>query len=324
MRFFLKTNFFKNLEQFIRLKIFKRNNIKQINSEITGIKTMLGNLKYQIYDEIKNSEFKFPKIISKEITIEKIIESNLSISRFGDGEFNLAMGISIPFQEASEELSLKLKNILKNENQKVLVCIPDVFASLEKYKQFSVDFWRKYIAENRQSIYKILDFEKEYHDAFLSRAYIPYKDKSQVKNYFSKMKNIWNNRDIVFIEGEKSRLGIENDLFDNAKSIKRILCPSLNAYSKYDKIFQESKKLEKDSLILIALGPTATILAYELALEGYQSLDIGHIDIEYEWFHMQVDEPVPIKNKYTLEANGTKIKELNNNEYLQQIICEIN
>ena len=36
--------------------------------------------------------------------------------------------------------------------------------------------------------------------------------------------------------------------------------------------------------MLIALGPTATILAYDLAEKGVQALDVGHIDIEYEWF----------------------------------------
>ena len=37
------------------------------------------------------------------------------------------------------------------------------------------------------------------------------------------MKGIWEGRDIIFIEGEKSRLGVGNDLFDNAQSIHRIL-----------------------------------------------------------------------------------------------------
>ena len=39
-------------------------------------------------------------------------------------------------------------------------------------------------------------------------------------------------------------------------------------------------------LILLALGPTATVMAYNLAQKGYQAIDIGHIDIEYEWYRM--------------------------------------
>lgn len=34
---------------------------------------------------------------------------------------------------------------------------------------------------------------------------------------------------------------------------------------------------------MIAMGATATVLAYNLALAGFQELDIGHIEMEYEW-----------------------------------------
>lgn len=45
--------------------------------------------------------------------------------------------------------------------------------------------------------------------------------------------------------------------------------------------------VNKAKLVLIALGHTATVLAYDLAEVGYQAIDIGHIDIEYEWFLMR-------------------------------------
>ena len=79
-------------------------------------------------------------------------------------------------------------------------------------------------------------------------------------------------------------MGVNNDLFDNVKSIKRILCPIVNAFNIYEKILQEALKIKKNKLILLALGPTASVLAYDLYHAGYQVLDIGHMDIEYEWF----------------------------------------
>jgi hypothetical protein len=36
---------------------------------------------------------------------------------------------------------------------------------------------------------------------------------------------------LLIIEGEKSRFEMDNDLFDNIKSIQRILCPSKNVFS---------------------------------------------------------------------------------------------
>ena len=63
-----------------------------------------------------------------------------------------------------------------------------------------------------------------------------YKDKNNIPKYIQKLKKIWEQKDILIIEGEKSRLGIGNDLFNNSKSIKRIICPIINAFNAYDKI----------------------------------------------------------------------------------------
>ena len=54
------------------------------------------------------------------------------------------------------------------------------------------------------------------------------------------MKKIWDHKEIVIIEGEQSRLGIGNDLFKNAISIQRVLCPILNAFKSIFK-YQEKK-----------------------------------------------------------------------------------
>ena len=84
-------------------------------------------------------------------------------------------------------------------------------------------------------------------------------------------------------EWEKYEMG--NDLLSNAKSIRRIICPAENAYNVLDKIKNSiHKNIEKDTLIVSALGPTASILAAQLCDEGYQFVDIGHVDVEYMWF----------------------------------------
>ena len=143
---------------------------------------------------------------------------------------------------------------------------------------------------------------------FRSRFYMDYKDKSNSEVVINKLKKIWENRDITIIEGYLSRLGVGNDLFDKANSIRRILCPSNNAFSKYTEILKESMKENKNRLILIALGPTATVLAYDLYLNGHQAFDLGHADIEYEWYLRKATTPCKIENKYVNESeNGTKI-----------------
>ena len=138
------------------------------------------------------------------------------------------------------------------------------------------------------------------------------------------MKSIWDKRDVVIIEGEQSRLGVGNNLFDNMKSIQRILCPTKNAFNKYNYILDEAKTLSKDKLILIALGPTATVLAYDLNKLGYQAIDVGHVDIEYEWFLMKATEKVKLQNKYVNEGKGNiniiDEKDISYNEQIIKVI----
>ena len=43
----------------------------------------------------------------------------------------------------------------------------------------------------------------------------------------------------------------------------------------------ECKKYQ-DPLVLMALGPTATVMAWKLQQKGIQAIDIGHLDICYE------------------------------------------
>ena len=152
-----------------------------------------------------------------------------------------------------------------------------------------------------------------------------YKDKSKSSNILNKLKKIWSKKEIVIIEGEESRLGVGNDLFDNCLSIERIICPKNNCYEKYNDILEKVKnKVYKDKLILIALGPTATVLAYDLSKLGYVALDIGHVDIEYEWFLMKADKKMNIEGKYVGEVlNGNSNNDIFNNKYNKEIICKI-
>ena len=39
-------------------------------------------------------------------------------------------------------------------------------------------------------------------------------------------------------------------------------------------------KIAKNTLILISLGPAASVISYDICKLGYQSIDIGHSDTE--------------------------------------------
>ena len=93
------------------------------------------------------------------------------------------------------------------------------------------------------------------------------KDKSASVAHFEKVKKLWDKRDILIVEGENSCSGVGNDLFDNAQSVERIICPSRNVYSKVKDI--------------------------------QEAIDLGHIDSEYEWFKMGATSKVKFSHKHT-------------------------
>ena len=264
------------------------------------------------------------KVIDTDKTMDKILEDKCSVSRFGDGEFGLLSGNNLIFQPYTKEIEERLNRIIIEENKNHIVCIPNIFDDLSIYTAKAQVYWNKYLNLNYHRFVKKLNKRRKYYDALVTRVYMDTFNKENVGMRFKKLQKMWEDKNIVIVEGNRSRLGIGNDLFSNANTIKRIIAPSHDAFSSYQDILEEVKKQQRDRLILIALGPTATILAYDLAQIGYQAIDIGHIDIEYEWFLQGATEKVPVKNKYIGEIEGgSKVDELNDRCYEEQIIAVI-
>jgi hypothetical protein len=67
--------------------------------------------------------FKGLNILSEEETLDEIIKKNKSISRFGDGEFNLIFGEEIGFQKVNKTLIKKLREVLKKKRRSLLIGI---------------------------------------------------------------------------------------------------------------------------------------------------------------------------------------------------------
>lgn len=268
-----------------------------------------------------------PKVKNVYDTIDYIINNNCSVSRIGDGEFGIIlMKKDIGFQKKNEELSKRLKEVLNSKEENLLVCIPDIFnkKELKNRTKDNKKWWKVYLNQYRKQWYKYIDFNREYGATNFTRYYITRKDKSDCADYFNKVRKIWKDKDIVIIEGEKTRSGIGNDLYDNAKSIKRILAPAENAFEKYQKILEEADKIEKDKLILLALGPTATVLAYDLTKRGHRAIDVGHMDVEYEWFLHKATDRTNLENKYVNESNNNSVNDNFHDEtYESQIIKRI-
>ena len=278
------------------------------------------------YDCPNEILFKDIYMVGTNDTLDEIIKFNKSISRYGDGEFAIIDGKGTNFQEYNKKLSERLIEVLNSNENNLLVGI-GYFFQKEKLDEMITSgrkFWVRWMNHNKFKLLKILKRNK-YYSADITRFYYKYKDKSDVPNYIKKLKKLWEGRDILIIEGEKSRVGIGNDLLKEAKTIKRIICPEKHAFRVYDKILNAALKIDKNYLVLIALGPTACVLAYDLNKNGYQAIDFGHTDIQYELYLRNSTKMIKIPFKFVVEykKGRNKIDDVKDINYYNQIVEKI-
>lgn len=265
-----------------------------------------------------------PVIKNTDETICRLVNSNSSISRFGDGEFSILEGRSIAFQSFEKSMQIKMQEILKDNSTNFVVGLPYTLISTDGLKDKPKKYWKEYYRKKKVKILKNLKKDKIYYDSLVTRLYIDYQDTTNVSERFQSVRKIWENRDILVVEGTKSKLGVGNDFFDNASSVKRIICPEVNAYSKYNEIIQAvTTHAVAGQLILLALGPTATVLAYDLHQLGYRALDVGHIDVEYEWFLMDAAEKVPLKSKFVGDLFSEGFGDCSDDDYQNSIVAQL-
>ena len=300
-----------------------------------GIKTLFSKIYYKmdfykrsIYLLYLSKKYKI-HILSADETLDRILSQKKSISRFGDGELNLIMSEkSIGFQKYQPELKEKLIEVLKSEVDNLLICLPHTLDRYEGENLRAHDFWELFNRKNKKKISNLLKgYNKEnyiFGDTQLTRPYMDYNNVEYTDHIYKELKKIWNDENILIVEGSKTCMGVGNDLFSNANSIQRIICPAENAFSSYDKILSSVLAHTTQNLILIALGPAATVLACDLAKYGKRALDVGHLDIEYEWYLKQCNEKIGIPGKYVNEISYTGDSvDIGNESYQREIIERI-
>jgi glycosyltransferase family protein len=269
--------------------------------------------------------WRLPEVKSIPETLRILNETDKSIIRFGDSEFlYICDKLGLPYQKYDRRLAEKIKVILKSNHPSILVGLPSGYHSMKMLSKKGKRFWRSQIAWIYPRLRKHLTFDRPYVNASVTRIYVEYEDKSHCKEWFELFMNLWKDRSVVIIEGEKSRVGVGNNLFAGARSVERILAPTHHAFDKYDALLETAMKVDPSKLILLSLGPCAKALAFDLAMAGYRVLDVGNLDIEYEWYLRGVTDKVKIPGKYTSEAKGGRlVEDIVDALYTSQIIKHI-
>lgn len=269
---------------------------------------------------------KKPSVLSFDDTIREIVHRKKSFSRFGDGEIRMLLDSGeIGFQNRNATLTKRLREVLQSDKSNLMIGLPNTFGTIWHHTLDSRIFWYGFNMLYATRFIKELNLKNVYGDTNITRFYMAYqnKNKNHIQAKINKLKSIWQNQDLLLVEGDQTKLGVGNDLFDNAASIQRILCPAKNAFNKYEEILNATVQAGKDRLILIALGPTASVLAYDLAAINYWAIDVGHIDIEYLWFLNNASTKMPIAGKYVQESKEQLAKNEEEDEHYKTSIIKI-
>ncbi len=287
------------------------------------------NLKYEILDPACSpGTYFYPKFRSNEETLRLIVEEKKSLARFGDGEF--AIAFSTPrqkFQRLDDKLAERIWEVLNADvPDSLLIAVAGQYGSLERFNDQAAQGIRLYMTEEtRRQHEQIIPLSRVYSDAYITRPYVIYKDMftDAPRKRFEALKQIWRDKRIIVVEGAQTRLGVGNDLLKQARDVKRIIAPPTSSFDRYDEIYKEClDRGDSADLFLLAIGPSAGVLAYDLALHSCQAVDVGHVDLEYEWFLAGKGTRVSVPYKYNNElTGGDKVQEIHDPVYDSQIIA---
>lgn len=257
------------------------------------------------------------RVMSIDETLDELLRTDKSMVRFGDGEIVMIKGGDLVLQKAAPEISEGLREILAYRYDGLMVTIPDIFRTLDDHHRASRQFWRDHLLFCRRIYARYCNADRRYGSTFVSRCYYFAEDKSLCGGWFDKIRRIWKDKDVVVVEGTKTHNGVGNDLLSLARSVERIICPPKDAYGALDQILAACRRYDRDRLFLLSVGVAAKFIARDLFQSGYRVLDIGNLDMEYEWYLRKAPGKEPLAKH---EITGRQANEAAGyGEYLAQV-----
>jgi glycosyltransferase family protein len=276
--------FFKNLKYLGRLRLKDIHRLQDVVATKNEVNDSLDNLVYELPSLLNRTQSVFRPIVkTDEETVNDLTVSDKSFIRFGDGEIMIMEGSGIIYQKYNEILSQRLKDVIKSNHSKLMIGINYYYyyADLSNFLDFPKTFYRTSENHLRMRQNKYLIPEKEYYSASITQVYHTYKNYDCI-SFYMKMREIWKQKKITIICGNKTFEGIQYNIFDCAKSVDYIYGPWCNAFDRYEELLNKARQIDREKLIIIILGPTAKVLAYDLFLLGYRVLDLGHIAKDFD------------------------------------------
>ncbi|WP_139005390.1 GT-D fold domain-containing glycosyltransferase [Arthrobacter crystallopoietes] len=204
-------------------------------------------------------------------TIEALRDERRSFARYGDGEFRLMYRLEhkLKFHRNSPELMVALKRVLTDPSENTLIGMPQVFLGLH---------WSIVFAETWHFVGPLVASQERFGNSHVTR---PMFFDHHGQDAVDAWRSVWEGRDVVVVTGHGSRFQMVPALFDNVSSVTEVFSTPTDAFFDLDRLIGEIEDTGRD-LVLLSLGPAATVAADMLAAKGIQALDIGHLSSSYE------------------------------------------
>lgn len=209
---------------------------------------------------------RYPLVLSETATLDQIWAGR-AIARFGDGELKLATGRSIKSQLYHPKLQEALRAVLQDPGGPCLVGIPNIASTPRTPKE---PFWAPYRGAGYTRLY---DHRATYASSFISRPdSAPWID---TPAYWNRIRHLWQDREVWVMGGSQKGWRLEE--LKGARQVRMLTAPRQQAWAVNRDLFQVLREADPEVLIFLSLGPTATVLAHQLAHEGRWALDLGHL-----------------------------------------------
>ncbi|WP_080965554.1 GT-D fold domain-containing glycosyltransferase [Chromobacterium subtsugae] len=239
------------------------------------------NLIYKRSTTDYSAKYNAFKFLNGQETLEDLINNRKSLARFSDGEFEQITGAGIYppdsdwCQRWSKSLTDDLVKTLSSSDDRLLVAVdpPSTFLG-KRNSVHSIDFEYNMWVDMRRLLWTFLCPGKSYgHSHLFIEKNSPDFNWRQFKDYLREKYVIVATGNVQKISG--LNLGLKTYFIE---------CGTENAYERKSTIKDEILSLiqhenlyKNDVIVLLSLGPTASILAREFIEDGVCAWDTGHM-----------------------------------------------
>ena len=233
-----------------------------------------------------------PRIYDICKTVNMLVETKSSFSRFGDGEFKLMTesGVDHCFQRGSQKLAERLSEIISSKEEGVEIGVNRIYFYNDGFDHPHIsDFIYGKGYGRLMCQHRYLDFltRDHYYDSVFSIPTHHYVlGRGFFDLYFGCVKEIWKGRNVVLVTGDVEIMKYDFNIFsETAKSVRVVELSKVDAFDYHGRIMKYISSLglsKKDDILLLVCGLEATVLAYDLAERGYRAIDAGHLAKEYD------------------------------------------